>query len=134
MYARVPTFKVSAPKIDASVMHFEEGSLPELRKIPGFKGGTVLVDREKGVLRIVALWESREALGSSSSRRSVCERSTRRSSVRSLSRWRSSRWRDSSSGEAQPLRFRYNAMPARAAPKAASTNPKLSPPARLTTP
>jgi hypothetical protein len=65
MYARVPTFKLSTEKIDASVRHFEEKSLTALREIPGFKGGTVLVDREKGILRIAAFWENREALDAS---------------------------------------------------------------------
>ena len=65
MYARVPTFKIGAQDIDASIRHFEENSLPQLRKIAGFKGATVLVSRETGMLRIVAYWESREALESS---------------------------------------------------------------------
>ena len=65
MYARVPTFKINAEMLDNSVTFFQERSLIELRKIPGFKGATVLVGREQGILRIVALWESREALDAS---------------------------------------------------------------------
>jgi heme-degrading monooxygenase HmoA len=65
MHARVPTFKLTTEKIDDSVRHFQEKSLIALREIPGFKGGTILVDREKGILRIVVFWEDREALDSS---------------------------------------------------------------------
>ena len=65
MYARVPTFKVSAQNIDASIRYFEETTLVQLQKIPGFKGGTMLVSRDNGIVRIIAFWESREALDSS---------------------------------------------------------------------
>ena len=66
MYARIPTFKTAAQNIDASVRHFEETSLPQLRKLAGFKGATALVSRETGMLRVVAYWDRREALESSS--------------------------------------------------------------------
>lgn len=65
MYARVPTFKVGAENIDASVRHFEETSLPQLRNLPGFKGATVLASRETGILRVIAYWDTREDLDSS---------------------------------------------------------------------
>jgi hypothetical protein len=65
MYARVPTFRIPAQNIDASITHFKETSLPGLRKLAGFKGATALVSRETGTLRIVAYWDSREALESS---------------------------------------------------------------------
>jgi hypothetical protein len=65
MYARVPSFKTSAPNIDASIRYFEETTMVQLNKIPGFKGATMLVSRDKGIIRIIAFWESREALDSS---------------------------------------------------------------------
>jgi heme-degrading monooxygenase HmoA len=65
LYARVPTFKISVQSIDASIRYFEEATSAQLRKIPGFRGGTMLVNRDEGIVRIVALWESREALDSS---------------------------------------------------------------------
>jgi hypothetical protein len=65
MYARVPTFKIDPQMIDASVSFFQERSLAELRKIPGFTGATVLVNREQGMLRIVAFWDGRESLDAS---------------------------------------------------------------------
>ena len=65
MYARVPTFKFAAQSIDAAVRLFEETSLPQLRKLAGFKGATVLVSRETGMVRTIVYWDSREALESS---------------------------------------------------------------------
>jgi hypothetical protein len=49
MYARVPTFNMSAENIDAAILHFENVTVPGLRKLPGFKGATLLVSREKGM-------------------------------------------------------------------------------------
>ncbi len=65
MYARVPTFKIGAQHMDASIRHFEETSLPQLRKLAGFKGATVLASRETGILRVIAYWDTQEALESS---------------------------------------------------------------------
>jgi hypothetical protein len=65
MYARVPTFKFGAKDIDAAIQLFEEKTLPQLRKVAGFKGATMLVSRETGLARTVVYWDSREALESS---------------------------------------------------------------------
>ena len=65
MYARVPTFKMSAESIDAAILHFENVTVPRLRKLPGFKGATLLVSREKGMARAIVYWDSRETLDSS---------------------------------------------------------------------
>ena len=65
MYARVPAFKFGAKDIDAAIKLFEEKTLPQLRTVAGFKGATMLVDRETGLVRTVVYWESREALDSS---------------------------------------------------------------------
>ncbi len=65
MYARVPTFKIDVQHLDESVRHFEETSLPQLQKLAGFKGAVVLVGRETGILRVIAYWDTREALDSS---------------------------------------------------------------------
>ena len=65
MYARVPTFKFGAKDIDAAIQLFEEKTLPRLRKVAGFKGATMLVSRETGLVRTVVYWDSREALESS---------------------------------------------------------------------
>ena len=66
MYARVPTFiKFPAENIDAAILHFENVTVPQLRKLPGFKGATLLVSREKGMSRAIVYWDSRETLESS---------------------------------------------------------------------
>jgi hypothetical protein len=66
MYARVPTFtKLSADNIDAAILHFENVTVPQLRKLPGFKGAALLVSREKGMSRAIVYWDSRETLDTS---------------------------------------------------------------------
>jgi hypothetical protein len=65
MYARVPTFNMGAESIDAAILHFENVTVPGLRKLPGFKGATLLVSREKGMARAIVCWDSRETLDSS---------------------------------------------------------------------
>jgi heme-degrading monooxygenase HmoA len=65
MYARVPTFKFGAESIDAGIRLFEEKTLPQLRTMAGFKGATMLVSRDTGLVRTVVYWDTREALESS---------------------------------------------------------------------
>ena len=65
MYARVSTIKMGAGQIDSSVRHFEEVTLPEARKLPGFEGATLLVNRDKGITRALTFWSSREDLDAS---------------------------------------------------------------------
>jgi hypothetical protein len=65
MYVRMPTFEVVPDKIEASIHYFQETSLPQLQKLTGFEGATMLVDRDKGIVRILTYYISREALESS---------------------------------------------------------------------
>jgi hypothetical protein len=65
MYARVPTFKMSAESIDAAILQFEQVTVPRLRDLLGFKGATLLVSRETGMTRAIVYWDSRETLDSS---------------------------------------------------------------------
>lgn len=65
MYARIPTFRISTDKIDAATQRFQEWTLPQLRKIRGFKGATMLVDRDRGMFRVVGFWEDQEAVDAS---------------------------------------------------------------------
>lgn len=65
MYVRVTTIKLSPEDIDGTIRHFEEVILPEARTLPGFKGLTALVDREKGTIQVLADWNSRETLDAS---------------------------------------------------------------------
>jgi hypothetical protein len=66
MYVRMPTFDVGPTNIDASIRYFQEKSLPQLQKLTGFEGATMLVDRHKGIVRILTHYSSRDALAASS--------------------------------------------------------------------
>jgi hypothetical protein len=68
MYARTPTFKIGPDKIDAAIRLFEESSLPQLQTLSGFKGASLLVDREQGMFRVIGYWEDRQAVDSSEAR------------------------------------------------------------------
>jgi quinol monooxygenase YgiN len=65
MYARISTFKISTEKIDAATQRFQEFTLPQLRKLDGFKGATMLVDRDRGMFRVVGFWEDMDAVDAS---------------------------------------------------------------------
>ena len=65
MYARVPSFKFAVKDVDAAIHLFNEKTLPQLHKVAGFKGATMLVNRETGLARTIVYWDSREALDSS---------------------------------------------------------------------
>ena len=62
MYARVPTFKVDPSRMDEVIHYFEDVTTPRLRSFHGFEGGELLVDRQTGMFRVVAHWDSRESL------------------------------------------------------------------------
>jgi hypothetical protein len=62
MYTRVSTINAGAQGIDAAIREFSEVTLPRVRDFPGFERATLLVSREKGIIRLLAYWDSREAL------------------------------------------------------------------------
>ncbi len=62
MYARVTTLEGSPDKMDDTMRHFQEQTLPQLQKMDGFKGFVALGDRQSGRQLGVAFWESEEAL------------------------------------------------------------------------
>lgn len=66
MYVRMPTFDVGPGNIEASIDYFRKMSLPQLQKLTGFEGATMLVDRGNGMVRILTHYSSQEALESSS--------------------------------------------------------------------
>lgn len=65
MYARVSTIKTSADQIDESIRHFSETSLPQARKLAGFERATLLVNRHRGVTRLLTYWSTRDDLDQS---------------------------------------------------------------------
>src|SRR4028119_1491168 len=62
MHARVTTVQGSPGKMDDATSHIQEQTLPQLRKMEGFKGFVALGDRKSGKVIGVAFWESEEAL------------------------------------------------------------------------
>ncbi len=48
MHARSVVFEMSPDKIDDAVSQFEDGVIPRFREISGYKGFTLLVNRESG--------------------------------------------------------------------------------------
>ena len=65
MYARVSTIKTGAQGIDGAIRHFKDVTLPQIRPLRGFRGATLLADRDRGVTRVLTYWDSREALDAS---------------------------------------------------------------------
>jgi quinol monooxygenase YgiN len=65
MYARIPTFQIAPDRIDAAIREFKEVTVPKLRALHGFKGTTMMVDRDKGMFRVLGFWEDRQALDAS---------------------------------------------------------------------
>ena len=63
--ARVSTFVGDPSAVDKALRHAVEEVLPEARKMDGWKGIMVLVDRRTGAERTITLWESIKALGAS---------------------------------------------------------------------
>src|SRR3712207_71909 len=62
MHARVTTLEGAPDKIDDATSHLREQTLPQLRKMDGYKGFVALGDRRSGKVLGVAFWESEEAL------------------------------------------------------------------------
>jgi heme-degrading monooxygenase HmoA len=62
MYARVTTIQGAPGKMDDAESHIQEQTLPQLRKMDGFKGFLAMGDRQSGKVVGVAFWESEEAL------------------------------------------------------------------------
>ena len=66
MHARVSYIDAdSADRIDAVIEQVESDILPKLKEQDGFKGFTVLADRESGRLIGLSYWESEDALKAS---------------------------------------------------------------------
>lgn len=65
MHARVNTLQMDPGKIDDAVDALESGGVDQLKAIDGFKGMTVLGDRDSGKSLAITFWESEEALHAS---------------------------------------------------------------------
>ena len=65
MFARVSIIEGSPERIDESIRLMRETTIPEGRKMQGFRGGYLLVDRKTGKQMIIALWETEADLNAS---------------------------------------------------------------------
>jgi heme-degrading monooxygenase HmoA len=65
VHARVNTLQMDPAKIDDAVGELESGGLDQLKGIDGFKGMTVLGDRQSGKSLAITFWESEGALHAS---------------------------------------------------------------------
>jgi len=65
MFARVSIIEGSPTRIEEAIRHVRETVLPEARRMQGFKGLYLLVDRKTGKEMTVALWETEADLKAS---------------------------------------------------------------------
>lgn len=66
MYARISRFGGLPPeRITDTLREFEEGQLPQIEQMDGFKGALVGVDRGEGKAVAITLWESEKDLTAS---------------------------------------------------------------------
>ncbi len=65
MHARSAVIEMSPDKLDASIRQFEDEMLPRYREIAGYKGFTMLVNRESGKAFGVSFWESEDGVDAS---------------------------------------------------------------------
>ena len=62
MHARSGAFRLSADKVDDALSSFESEQLPRYKEQDGYKGFTLLADKENGRLLGISFWESEDAL------------------------------------------------------------------------
>jgi hypothetical protein len=65
MYVRVTTIELNPERIYAAIRQFQDQTLPQVRKLQGFEGASLLVNREGGKAMAFTYWTDREALDSS---------------------------------------------------------------------
>ncbi|MCC7485487.1 MAG: hypothetical protein IT529_10935 [Burkholderiales bacterium] len=58
MFARVRTTNGVPDKVDEGIRQFRDVVVPSYKDVAGFRGGWMLVDRAKGKLIGVTLWET----------------------------------------------------------------------------
>jgi len=59
MFARVSTTQVAPGRVDAVISYFQD-AIPTT--LEGMKGGFVLVDRSRGKVMTISLWETKDAM------------------------------------------------------------------------
>ena len=62
LHARVAYFGGSADDLERGIAAYREQVLPYIRDVTGFRGHTILVDRDAGRAMSITLWASEDAL------------------------------------------------------------------------
>ena len=65
MLARVTTIQMDPTRIDEAIRQLEAQDIARWKEIDGFKGATILVDRDSGKVIGTTYWESREQMDAS---------------------------------------------------------------------
>ncbi len=65
MHARVTRLDLDPGRIDDAVRQLESEEVPQFKELDGFKGFTLLGDRDSGQVIGVSFWESQEQMQSS---------------------------------------------------------------------
>ena len=65
MYARVTMSEGKPQQIEAGISNFRENVIPTAKKLAGFKGSYLLVDRKSGKMLGIALWDTEKNLQAS---------------------------------------------------------------------
>lgn len=65
MHARVTTVQMQPEKADDAIAGLEQNDVPTFKQLAGFKGFTLLVDRESGKGIGISFWESEQAMKAS---------------------------------------------------------------------
>lgn len=65
MHARITTLQVQPDRVDDMAERLEEDDVPGFQQLDGFKGMTLLTDRQSGKTVAITFWESEQALQAS---------------------------------------------------------------------
>ena len=65
MHARISTLQVDPSKIDDVANGLKERDVPEWEQLDGYKGFTLMADRQSGKVVGVSFWESADAMSNS---------------------------------------------------------------------
>jgi hypothetical protein len=65
MHARTGAFQLDPDKLDEAVSAFESNDLPQYKDQSGYKGFTLMVNRQNGKLFGVSFWESEADIAAS---------------------------------------------------------------------
>ncbi len=67
VFARVSIIQGAPEQMDEGIRYYHERTLPEARKMAGFKGAYLLADRKSGKNLGITLWDTENSLEASAS-------------------------------------------------------------------